>query len=342
MRKIMIWVAAGIVLLLIGLMPPGPVTGQPSQMPPVCRSLAFSIEEEFVTHGPVPPDGNPIISDGDLLTAPLGGTGACIICARNANLLLIFQVPFDLGLDAVDVVDVNLEGYLVAFSTELNSSNGPGQFTAGDLLATNGAIIPNQVLTYKRGVGYDLGLDGLQFVGNEGAIKAFLTAVAGYPRDYWLNNPGLLAELLEEYSIDIWFSTEEAWSPPTGAPGFLDGDLLSAATGAIIIANAGLLPPSVPAGIPNRGVDFGLDAVAADRSGELLLFHFSTELLFTGEPGFTDGDMLQSGDGVVATNGDLIGCFEPNAGFLGLDALHIGSGGTIKSVYLPVVLKSYR
>ena len=42
----------------------------------LCRDFAFSVEEDFVTHGPEPPDGNPIISDGDMLGLN------CTVCAR--------------------------------------------------------------------------------------------------------------------------------------------------------------------------------------------------------------------------------------------------------------------
>jgi uncharacterized repeat protein (TIGR01451 family) len=128
--------------------------------------------------------------------------------------------------------------------------------------------------------------------------------------------------MLEEYDIDIWFSTEGT-APTPEAPLFLDGDLLSARTGIIVARNALLLPPSVPAGIPNRGVDFGLDAVTADRSGNRELIRFSTEILYEGEPYFTDGDVLRIGNGVVCTNEELIRCFEPKTNFLGLDALSI-------------------
>jgi hypothetical protein len=318
MRKIITRVAAGALLLLIGLTSLGPVAGQLRQLPPACKNLAFSTEEDFVTQGPVPPDGNPIISDGDLLTAPLDGSGACIICARNADLLQIFQVPFDLGLDAADVIDV--EAYLVAFSPELNSPNPNIFFTAGDLLVTNGAIILNTALTAKWQVGYDLGLDAVHFVGEPEAIVAFLTEAAKQTQPITAD---VLARLFEQFPIDIWFSTEGTWAP-VGAVGFLDGDLVSANSGAIVASNADLLPGSVPAGIPNRGVDLGLDAVTTDRAGSKEGILFSTEILFDGEPTFTDGDVLRYGDSVFLTNGDLIHCFEPKAGFLGLDALHIG------------------
>jgi len=64
-----------------------------------CRDLAFSTEDDFLTQGPEPADGNPIISDGDLL----GLNGR--ICARNDDLLSVFEVKRDLGLDAVHVMD---------------------------------------------------------------------------------------------------------------------------------------------------------------------------------------------------------------------------------------------
>jgi hypothetical protein len=269
-----------------------------------CRDFAFSTEEDFVTQGPVPPDGNPIISDGDLL----GPDHA--ICARNQALVQGFEVAVDLGLDAVHVVDV--ERRLVAFSTELDSPN-VGQFVAGDLLATNGVIIPNIALTSPFGVGYDVGLDGLFFVGSPAST---------FSRDFWLQNPGALAGMLSQYEIDLWFSTEGT-SPTPMSPGFLDGDLLSAATGTIVASNGNLLPISVPAGIPTRGVDFGLDSVAVDPAGTVRSLHFSTEILFEGNPTFTDGDLLLYGNGVVRANWDLIAPFEPMAEFLGLDAVFI-------------------
>ncbi|HSR33203.1 MAG TPA: hypothetical protein VLY63_21770 [Anaerolineae bacterium] len=279
-----------------------------------CKELAFSTEEDFVTQGPEPSDGNPIISDGDLLSP------GCVVCARNADLLAeTFDVTSDLGLDAVDVIDV--DGYLVVFSTELDSPN-QGQFTAGDLLVTNGAIIPNQALTSLFGVGYDIGLDAVQFVGNLESIIAFLGAWATAPP-----SPEALPGMLAEYTIDLWFSTEGTFTPVEGS-GFLDGDLLSARDGIIVASNDTFLPNSVPAGIPTRGVDFGLDAVASDRTFEREQLHFSTEILFEGEPSFTDGDVLKLANGVVATNYDLIYCFEPKAKELGLDALSVGIPST--------------
>jgi hypothetical protein len=306
--------ALSLALLAIVLATPSPVASQVgSDALKYCRELAFSTEEDFVSR-------ETVISDGDLLGIVHDPAGIrCEICARNRDLLASFDVWPDLGLDAVDVIDV--DAYLVAFSTELDSPN-QGQFTAGDLLVTTvpHVIILNQALTAWWQVPYDIGLDGVQFVGEPEAIVAFLDAAAKETQPITAD---ALGRLFEQFPIDIWFSTEGTWSPLEGGPGFLDGDLLSARNG-MVITNENLLPPSVPAGIPNRGVDFGLDAVATDRSGERQGLYFSTEILFSGEPSFTDGDVLQQGDGVVAPNEALVGCFEPRAKMLGLDALSIG------------------
>nr|CBH39942.1 hypothetical protein BSM_34210 [uncultured archaeon] len=170
-----------------------------------------------------------------------------------------------------------------------------------------------------------MGLDAVQFIGDLDPISNFLDYAAGKSRDEWLKNPGLLAGMLKEYEIDIWFSTEGTGTAPRlKERRFLDGDLLSARNGNIVVKNADLLPASVPAGIPDRGVDFGLDAVIADRSGEREQIYYSTEILFEGKTSFTDGDVLQIGTGyVVCTNEDLIICFEPKANFIGLDALSL-------------------
>ncbi|MGB3458119.1 MAG: hypothetical protein WBB08_02255 [Halobacteriota archaeon] len=282
----------------------------------ICKMLYYSTEEDFVTQGPEPPDGNPIISDGDLL-----GPG-CVVFARNKKLLEKFDTERDLGLDAADVLDE--KRFLVAFSTSLDDPNG--QFTAGDLLVTNGAVIPNIALLAKCDIQRaDLGLDAVHFIGDVDSIIKFLEHASTVSRDEWLKN---LPGLLEEYNIDIWFSTEGT-APTPEAPQFLDGDLLSARTGTIVFANRDLLPSSVPAGIPDRGVDFGLDAVISDRDGNKEMVHFSTEILNEERPSFTDGDVLLFGNGVVCTNYELIKCFEPKTKELGLDALAITIGGPI-------------
>jgi hypothetical protein len=309
-------IALSVALAATLLVPAGPVRGQvgPEALE-ACREYAFSTEEDFVTHRPEPPDGNPIISDGDLL-----GPGGQI-CARNADLLLgTFDVTQDLGLDAADVIDV--DDYLVAFSTELDSPHGD-QFTAGDLLTTGGAIIPNVALTHRFQLGYDIGLDAIQFAGELKEIIAFLDEILQYRRDDWLQNPGLLYQMLDRREIDIWFSTEGTnWRPEER--GFLDGDLLSARHGVVVAENGALLPATVPADIRDKGVDFGLDAFASltrDLQSARERGYFSTEILFEGEPSFTDGDVLTVGDGIATTNDELVAPFEPAAKELGLDAL---------------------
>lgn len=293
-----------------------------------CKDLGFSTEEDFVTQGPLPPDGNPIVSDGDLL----GPNHA--VCARNAELLAPWKARVDLGLDAVDIVSV--EPALVAFSTELNDPSG--RFTAGDLLATNGTAIPNKTLLAQFQVNRDMGLDGLQLIGSAQGIAGFLNRTAAITRSEWLTNPTLLFTLLNEFKVDIWISTESTQLQGSVFP-ILDGDLLSVGTGTIMVRQADLLPLTVPAGLPARGVDFGLDAVAASRGGAIQTIRFSTEILFRSKPSFTDGDVLMKGNGVEVLHYDLIKAFEPHARFLGLDALHINLPVLARFGYLPLILK---
>jgi len=294
-----------------------------------CKEFGFSTEEDFVTRGPLPADGNAVISDGDLL----GPNHA--VCARNAELLAFWKIPEDLGLDAVDVVDV--ERNLVAFSTELDD---PGRrFTAGDLLATNGAAIPNTVLLTRFQVSHNMGLDGLQLIGSVSGIIGFLNRAAEVSRAKWLETPDLLFQLLIDFKVDIWISTESTELRAAKVP-ILDGDLLSVGSGTIVVHQADLLPPAVPAGLPARGVDFGLDAVAASRNGDIRTIRFSTEILYRKTPAFTDGDVLKKGDGIEYLNSVLVSPFEPYARFLGLDALHVNLPATATRLgYLPSVLK---
>ena len=279
-----------------------------------CVDFGFSTEEDFLTSGPEPPDGSPIISDGDLLS------GTCGICARNSDLLVGFGVPanVDLGLDAADVVSDG-QDVLAAFSTELDSPF-PGQFTAGDLLATNGMVIPNVALTAGFAIGYDVGLDAVHFVGDPMDIVDFLITAAQIPRADWLAQPEALAILLEESQVDILFSTEGT-APSPSSPGFLDGDVLSAMQGIVVVGHAQLFPVGVPAGIPTAGVDFGLDALSTDRDGGLALIRFSTEIGFSETPAFGDQDRLAYQAGVVRSGASLVACFEPVADDLGLDAV---------------------
>lgn len=302
-------------LLVAGLVGPSPSMAQTN---PPCTGVVFSTEEDFLTRGPTPADGNPIISDGDLLRASAPGVGAAV-CARNRDLLRAFEVRADLGLDATDVLDA--EGFLIAFSTELDHPRGA--FTAGDLLLTTGGVLPNAALlaAFDLRVPRDMGLDAVHFIGRPEGIKRLVEAIRVQSRDSWLQNPSALRSLLEETRTDIWFSTEGT-ELPLEKPAFLDGDLLSAKDGIIVAGNSLLLPPPVPAGIPDRGVDFGLDAATGSREPNREAIHYSTEILFHGEPPFTDGDVLRIANGVVIPHASLVKPFEPRADFLGLDALH--------------------
>jgi hypothetical protein len=313
-----------VVLALVAL--PSPVASQVgTDALKNCRDFAFSTEEDFLGQ-------DIVISDGDLLGVTRDATGApsCTICARNADLLgQGFDAQADLGLDAVDVIDA--DNYIVAFSTELDSpSVDPIGFTAGDLLITkdtatpsilpNAIVILNTALTGHFPVTYDIGLDAVHFVGDSQQILSFLKAAAPLSPVDGTELDGLF----RTYStVDILFSTEGTLGPVEN-PTFLDGDLLSAKNGTIVAGNADLLPASVDAGIPVRGVDFGLDAATTDRLGDKRQIHFSTEILHDGELSFTDGDVLAYGNGVVATNYDLLGCFGPKVKELGLDALSFG------------------
>jgi hypothetical protein len=283
------------------------------------KGIFFSTEEDFITQGPKPTDGNPIISDGDLLHS------SGIVYMRNKELLKkCCKVRYDLGLDAVDVIDV--KGKIVAFSTELDDPDN--SFTAGDLLFTNGASLPNFSLlaSFKISRHLNLGLDAVHFRGDKRAILQFIDTVRVKGRRFWLEKPRRLMEYLNEYGIDIWFSTEGT-APSPNNPGFLDGDLLSAATGSKVLKNSNALHVNVPAGIPVRGVDFGMDAATCIGRKKEESIYFSTEILYEKKPVFTDGDVLRSGNGAVMSNSTLVHPFEPKAKFLGLDALSIGGGG---------------
>jgi hypothetical protein len=315
-----------LLLISITCMLMGSATAQdPNEVPKM--GVFFSTEEDFVTRGPVPFDG-PIISDGDLLNS------AGYVYMRNSKLLTHWDMSIDLGLDAADVIDVN-RGF-VAFSTELDHPKG--LFTAGDLLAINGAVLPNSALLVRFNLprDLDLGLDAVHFIGKQKSIIEFLRMVKERGRKFWLEKPEALVEYLKKYNINIWFSTEGTapMKQREQEPRFLDGDLLSAADGTVVGRNAWLLPLSVPAGILKRGVDFGLDAYTAPTREYKTVRErglFSTEILFEGRPSFTDGDVLLFGNGVVATNNKLVRPFEPKAEFLGLDALSI----PIREQFLP-------
>lgn len=306
-----------LLLTMFVFMMAGPAAAQEVEQ----QGVFFSTEEEFFSFGIEPPDGNPIISDGDLLHS------SGIVYMRNYQLLEKYGVKYDLGLDAVDVIDVKKR--FVVFSTELDHPGGA--FGAGDLLTTTGAVIPNAALLVNFNIprGLDLELDAVQVIGTGDRIIKFFDVVRERGRDYWQENPRALTGYLKEYDLDIWFSTEGT-PPSPGQPRFLDGDLLSVVSGTIVLSNHDALPNSVPAGIPDRGVDFGMDAAAManrkDIESRKYLF-YSTEILFEDKPDFTDGDVLRSGNGVVMRNSSLVLPFEPAAQFLGLDALSLGRGG---------------
>ncbi len=300
----------------------GTVRGQFNYPLDNCQRGAFSTEEDFMMSESEPYDGNPYISDGDLLS-PTGQ-----LCARNADLLLAFNPAgaalADLGLDAVDIIAY--ERRIVAFSTSLDDIFSA--FTAGDLLFTNGGVIPNLALVSPFGIRHDIGLDAVQMIGEPEAILSFAFLAAEMDREAWIKE-GRLQQELRERGIDIWFSIEGTHRTASAGP-VLDGDLLSAATGIIVAHNADLLPNSVPAGIPQRGVDFGLDAVTLARDYQIQEpgpIFYSTEILFRGKPPFTDGDVLVSGNGIVLLHEQLIDAWYPRADFLGLDALYMPVGG---------------
>ena len=122
----------------------------PSSPMEKCRRSAFSTEEDFVMSDSKPSDGDPYISDGDILS-PLGD-----VCMRNRQLLQSFApvgaaYPADLGLDGLEIIKLGsnaityVDAPLISFSTEIDDPYG--NFSGGDLLFSNGAIIPNQSLT---------------------------------------------------------------------------------------------------------------------------------------------------------------------------------------------------
>lgn len=280
-----------------------------------CKGLVFSTEEDFLSRNQRPPDGNPLVSDGDALAFdPM--TGSTTVCARNLQLVQQFDVTEDMGLDAIDVILA--EKGIIAFSTELDSPHG--NFGQGDLLVPDGTVIPNIVFATPFKLRDNVGLDGLHFTGDVDSIVTVLGRARSLSRDKLAEDPKVFIELLKELEVDIWFSIEGT-GPTPESPGILDGDILSLATGSKVAPQAALLDPPIPAGIPNRGVDFGADAITADREGNRKSILFSTEILYRGEMPFTDGDILRLGGSVAIPHEVLIKVLEPAADFLGLDAL---------------------
>ncbi len=283
-----------------------------------CTGVVFSTEEDFLTRGPLPADGNPIISDGDLIARdPM--TGATNVCARNRDLVQQFDVVEDMGVDAVDVIMA--EKGVIAFSTELDSPHE--NFTDGDVLFPNGTTIPNAVLVHKFNLRDNVGLDAVHFIGGQDEILRVIEAARSVGRDELIADPNKLLDLMKELEVDIWFSIEGT-GPTPKAPGVLDGDLLSALTGTKVVPQDSLLSPPIPAGVPKRGVDFGLDAVTGERKHNIKRLLFSTEILYRGRPApFTDGDVLRLGGSVAIKNETLVNPLEPAADFLGLDAISL-------------------
>jgi hypothetical protein len=298
---------------------PRPALSNPNEVQSVsllddCRDFAWSSEEDFISQASPPSIGDPIISDGDLLSE--SGT----VCMRNAELLVAFEVTDPMGLDAVDVLDVDEE--LVAFSTELNHPKG--RFKHGDLLSTWGTVIPNRALLYSFEISEDRGLDAVHFIGSIDAIVEFQKLAVQIPREEWLAHPDRLSSELQRREIDIWFSIEGT-ANALDANQLLDGDVLSAATGTIIIGIDSLLLPGVPAGIPLRGVDFGVDALTSQRDGTQDETRFSTEILYRDRSPFTDGDILRTDGSIDTPDHTLSDPFEPLVDFVGTDALYWNS-----------------
>ena len=273
-----------------------------------CEDVAFTVEEDFIPRNMgVIPDGVEYVSDGDLL-------GMRQICARNQALLEPFGLGElgDLGLDAVDILDY--ERGIVAFSTELDA---PEQIlTGGDLLITTGAIIPNQIFVAFMDVPYNIGLDAVHFIGEPDRLIEFAMEAAQFPRQDW--SIDLMRELLEHFDLDILYSIE-------GTAGrfpdlVLDGDVLSLRNMAVIFTHDTLFSPSIPAGIPNRGVDFGVDALSGPRRPSTRSLLYSTEIGYQARPPMSDGDVLSLGQGVVITNSHLLANYEPQTD-MGLDGL---------------------
>lgn len=305
-----------------------------------CQGLWFSTSEDFLSQNRGAAPGGPIVSDGDLLTFVVG-SGARI-CARNEDLLRQFDIAkFDHGLDALDQVVIKEDLVIAAFSTELDSVNSAAQFTAGDLLFTNGAIVPNVALL----AGFDLpralnlGLDAVTIKGSLRDKRSLVDKLSNTNPQELRQNPGILREILEATKTDILFSTEGT-PPEVQKPLFLDGDLLSAKNGMIVRSNADLLP-SLPAGLPVRGVDYGLDAYTPgyDRIEQQPLELFSIEI--NARKGvISDGDALTVGPGLYLRNHDLIMNFEPRDTDMGLDALAERLGGLTEACEIRITTVS--
>ncbi|MCB0104874.1 MAG: hypothetical protein KDE53_03180, partial [Caldilineaceae bacterium] len=171
-----------------------------------CSGLLFSTEEDFRINGGELAGGGQLVSDGDLLAQPNFPTAGVERCARNRELLAVFDIEVDLGLDAVSVIDA--DAFLIAFSTELDDPEG--RFSAGDLITTNGAVIPNRALmaNFNQPLRYDIGLDALEFSGTPADIRELMEKARSAGREALAADPTLLLDLLNNLDVDILFSTE--------------------------------------------------------------------------------------------------------------------------------------
>ncbi|WP_171177181.1 hypothetical protein [Ruegeria sp. HKCCD8929] len=289
-----------------------------------CKGLWFSTSEDFLSRGTRLP-GGPVVSDGDLLTFEVGSGSR--LCARNADLLRVFDIErYDHGLDAVEQITIDDGAVFIAFSTEIDSVNGAGQFTAGDLLFGNGAVVPNNALLVKFDLprSLNLGLDAVHIEGAPREKRDLMAKLSSTSVDELRQNPGLLIDILDGTNTDILFSTEGT-PPDVQQPQFLDGDLLSAKNGTIVRSNNSLLP-ALPSGLPAEGVDYGLDAYtpAIDPIEQVPIELLSIEIQAR-EGSISDGDALTVGPGVYLRNKDLIASFEPRDTDMGLDALAAGT-----------------
>ncbi|WP_299844004.1 hypothetical protein [uncultured Roseovarius sp.] len=288
-----------------------------------CTGLWFSTSEDFFSQGPRLP-GGPVVSDGDLLSYEIGS--GTTLCARNEELLNVFNISrYDHGLDALEKIEINKEVVFAAFSTEIDSVNGAAQFTAGDLLFSNGVVVPNNALLARFDLPrtLNLGLDAVHIEGAPNEKRELLAKLDGTDVDQLRENPGILIEILEGTNTDILFSTEGT-PPEVQKPRFLDGDLLSARNGTIVRSNNDLLP-NLPSGLPDKGVDYGLDAYtpAIDSIEQVPIEIFSTEIQARKNT-ISDGDALTVGPGIYLRNRDLINSLEPLDTDMGLDALAAG------------------
>lgn len=289
-----------------------------------CKGLWFSTSEDFLSQGRELPGGQ-VVSDGDLLSYEIGG--GTRLCARNADLLRVFDIErYDHGLDAVEQIFINENAVFIAFSTEIDSVNGAAQFTAGDLLFGNGAVVPNNALLARFDLprSLNLGLDAVHIEGAPREKRELMAKLDGLSVDQLRQNPGLLIELLDSTNTDILFSTEGT-PPDVQKPQFLDGDLLSAKMGTIVRSNNDLLP-GLPSGLPSNGVDYGLDAYtpAVDPIEQVPIELFSIEIQAK-DGSISDGDALTVGPGLFLRNKDLIASLEPRDTDMGLDALAAGT-----------------